>query len=191
MQNIRIILCNLVVVICYIMSLLFYNWFGIVASLPLFIGSTICLFLVNWMHLRDTSDDSIKALRNVYKGNDTTRIIYKQEAACFAMLKKYDKFFEGLSDNQTMVDAYEKSKNQIYTNLDYLCRYMQLPYTEETKRNLESIHMHNMTIYKQLDSLVNQLMQIDKSVDDIDLSMLNALISATKDVESLGGYHEK
>lgn len=191
MQNIRIILCNLVVVICYIMSLLFYNWFGIVASLPLFIGSTICLFLVNWMHLRDTSDDSIKALRNVYKGNDVTRRIYKEEAACFAMLKKYDKFFEGLSDNQTMVDAYEKSKNQIYTNLDYLCRYMQLPYTEETKRNLESIHTHNMTIYKQLDSLVNQLMQIDKSVDDIDLSMLNALISATKDVESLGGYHEE
>ena len=90
------------------------------------------------------------------------------------------------TDNENLKGVYEKLKQQIYTNADYIMKYIDAydyvmrPISQREKIN-DLIDTNEMLISK-LNTLVEQMISVDKSVNDLDTTYVDDLINALKTV---------
>ena len=90
------------------------------------------------------------------------------------------------TDNATLKDVYEKLKHQIYTNVDYITKYIDAydyimkPISQREK--ISNLIDTNDMLISKLNVLVEQMISVDESVSNIDTAYVDDLIDALKTV---------
>lgn len=89
-------------------------------------------------------------------------------------------------DNENLKDIYQKLKHQIYTNADYITKYIDAydyvmkPVSQKDK--IKDLIMQNEMLISKLNILVEQMISVDKSVSDLATTYVDDLIDALKTV---------
>lgn len=89
-------------------------------------------------------------------------------------------------DNENLKDIYEKLKQQIYTNADYITKYIDAydyvmkPVSQKEK--IKELIKQNEMLISKLNVLVEQMISVDKSVNDLDTTYVDDLIDALRTV---------
>jgi mevalonate kinase len=89
-------------------------------------------------------------------------------------------------DNENLKDIYEKLKQQIYTNAEYITKYIDAydyvmkPVTQKEK--IKELIKQNEMLISKLNILVEQMISVDKSVNDLDTTYVDDIIDALKTV---------
>ena len=119
-----------------------------------------------------------KANKGLFK-NEVNITINQMES-----IDSREELFKELDESDKLREVYYKCRQQFYVNVNYLITFMRSydyitrPLGQREKIN--NLVAQNYEIVNKLNSLVEQMIMIDKSVNDVDISILDDLISSLR-----------
>lgn len=93
-------------------------------------------------------------------------------------------FFEKLEDGDKLKETYELIRQQVLSNIKSAVQYMQTYdyVTCPSRRYIDNLRADNSKLLRQLSELVELVIKINSTADDIDLTLVDCMLESLRSV---------
>lgn len=178
----NIVITNIVCILALGLILVMTKFFPLFIVIPIGVLWFIYVIYANY-YIIVKSNDVITMLKSANKRGYFNSCIYDIKKQVNSIESRRE-VFENLEEGDKLKEVYNLVEKQFYVNVDYIIKYMSSfdyvskPRSHEDK--ITTLVAQNNVLISKLNDLVQQMIDVDKSVDNIDTSLLDDIINSLR-----------
>ena len=177
----KVIGINILNVVLFVLIVFLLQFFPLILVIVLGIFWLVFVIYSNYtliFKVKDIVYELEKANKGLFKA-EVSMTVNQMES-----IDSREELFKDLEESDRLRQVYYKCRQQFYNNVNYLIAFMRsydyVTKPRSQKDKIGSLVRQNSEIINKLNSLVEQMISVDKSVNDVDISIVDDLISSLR-----------